>query len=870
LQKVQFEAELWGLTRDLLMCNCPKSQADAQAEQETRLQSLHRYSTDSEIWEAFLDSDVTGQEYEVTLSWLQDRSAASSVTVEEAIAELTINSQRGEGVWSAGPIYTKNAIKAQKRSRSWPKPLEPSNPGIKVSHTRAPDGMPLVTQLDPDARMRENAVLQPQDDFHEQAAWQACWEFLRRGSNQDDLRDFWGERKEEWRAMILRLTDPYATKKPLSPWFRIINLVSNSEWLDGCRALSRDNEGTYTYQSAVYGLMCGDAHSSSKVCRTIDDNLFSMFNALLISRYKSYIDAYREKLQSPSSVAYHPPQSTLEHVRQYLVLSQTDEKMREESRKPHMLLEAAIICKEFDSFFVQQGQAAAQVAHGTGESAHLMNKDDMTPVNHIAQLAAQDPDSIRMIAHLQLLLKALGYLQRSYDTELYAVENNIANYIGWLQREGELELLPLYASKLSPGRIPSVMGAILIDITEPRERSLQIRLMKRYGINVSDVLWGVWSLANYNEVDRAKRGLLRFNAPKITCYVGPGRVQNIKIRGRFMSEEISEQEEIAIRSAEWFRYIDADNWGRACYAVSALYKMFLFDGKLGAARELARRTPLAEISLAALGINVFFAEFTEVSENGDADMDGLPLEDRVKPISPMRKKKERKEPLLEREGTSREMLASKALVWGQLEQLIHAMDALERWNVFADEVERSASYRSSISTRTQVTNKMHSSRNNTTAMRAIKKELRSTLDDVRESMYPLLEKDFLCRPVDEREGVVLTQIRIHFLPECILAYCSVLYFAGHYISRSWLVECMSLAEVVATTETLTRTFVEGKRMREFVDAMAWTAQGMVGAREVGRRGKNGKGDKDKEGELGLWSVNWPTGAFGVGDLESLD
>lgn len=161
-------------------------------------------------------------------------------------------------------------------------------------------------------------------------------------------------------------------------------------------------------------------------------------------------------------------------------------------------------------------------------------------------------------------------------------------------------------------------------------------------------------------------------------------------------------------------------------------------------------------------------------------------------------------------------------------------------------------------------------RNNPPAMRALKRELRDVLDEVREAMYPLLSPDFLCKPQDIAEADALQVIRNHYLPECVLAYNSVLYFAGHSISRSWLVECMSLAQVVATTESLTKAFVEGKRMREFVDAMAKSAQGMIGANEVGKKVKVGKGEKEREGGLGLWTVRWPSDTGSVGDLEALD
>ena len=90
------------------------------------------------------------------------------------------------------------------------------------------------------------------------------------------------------------------------------------------------------------------------------------------------------------------------------------------------------------------------------------------------------------------------------------------------------------------------------------------------------------------------------------------------------------------------------------------------------------------------------------------------------------------------------------------------------------------------------------------------------LNEVREHMFPILDEDYLSQPMDDSEARFLDEIRRWYLPEIILAYHSVLYFAGHAISRSWLVECMNLAQIVATNSTLTDAFVESGRMRELV------------------------------------------------------
>ncbi len=133
-------------------------------------------------------------------------------------------------------------------------------------------------------------------------------------------------------------------------------------------------------------------------------------------------------------------------------------------------------------------------------------------------------------------------------------------------------------------------------------------------------------------------------------------------------------------------------------------------------------------------------------------------------------------------------------------------------------------------------------------MRSMKKVMQAALNDVRVAMFPLLESDFLSRPSDEAEAIPLANIRNHYLPECVLAYNSVLYFAGHVITRSWLVECMNLAQEVATNDTLTEAFVASSRMKELVSAFALSSQALLHANEQGSK----KGKKDEGIEI--WQV----------------
>lgn len=683
-QKLRLEADLWALTKNLLLSYSPRAISEAADAAAHSFSELHRYSTNHQIWNAFLDCDTTAQEYETILAWLHERAEETSPSIDDLVHNLVIAAERGEGSWSAGPLFTKAAIKKQKRDRAWPLPLDPSNPGINSFLRRQSDRKQLVTQLDPDVMTREVAHLEAQDEFYEQAAWLTCWELLRRGKPLSDIRAWWDEHNEQWRSLLLRSGAP--GEAVASPWLRMMNLASNSDWGARCSELAASDAIKDPFQQAVYAILAGNASVSEKVCETTDEWLFSEFNALLIHRYQQYLQAYQKKKAGSDQHAYQVPDK--EATRLFTRDLQTNPAFKDELHEPHKLTQAALMGQDFDDFFVVVGRAAAQIAYTDGGFGfrHLIAKDEASAVSESALLTAQDEDCVRVVVHLQLVLRSLGFLEESWETNQYQLENNIVNYIGWLQQAKKWSLLPIYASKLSAERIQQVLGQILIDITNDKERDAQVRLLKKYDIDVSKVVYGIASLATYHAMNRFKSPSFRFRAPRITERAGPGNAGLTKIRSEFMGEgDAHPEEERLVSAVEWYRFVEAENWSFACHHIGFLYKLWLYEGKFEALRGLMMRCELAHISLSALHMNLQYADDTQ----DHPDVENINTNGAEGPASPKKSPKKRKANLhpLAREGTSRNRLYEKSLSWLQLEQLTRALVALQRWQDLAEEVE---------------------------------------------------------------------------------------------------------------------------------------------------------------------------------------
>ncbi|PGH01485.1 hypothetical protein AJ79_07923 [Helicocarpus griseus UAMH5409] len=145
-----------------------------------------------------------------------------------------------------------------------------------------------------------------------------------------------------------------------------------------------------------------------------------------------------------------------------------------------------------------------------------------------------------------------------------------------------------------------------------------------------------------------------------------------------------------------------------------------------------------------------------------------------------------------------------------LEYLIAAFDSLETWAVRYDHYDN-------------LTDKQEA--------KDFRKKLQEIIDAVTERIDPLCG-DWLIYPKDDAEATELEFIKTTYLPEVILAYHSALFSAGHTIGREVLTQCMRLSTIIASSQSLTDSFVASGRMRELVDALALSSMAMMGAKDM--------------------------------------
>ncbi|EFW13928.1 conserved hypothetical protein [Coccidioides posadasii str. Silveira] len=803
----QREAETWDLLSQLLLIADPETRERAEQCQETALQSLHRYSSDQEVWENFLETDLFARECVIVLQWLE-KTARSANGRDSVVSELDKDTDRDQGLWAHGWLYTKETIKGAKRLRSWPQPLDPEDSRVTSSLLGSERQAPLITQLDPDAIIRQGLGLQKQDQVHEQAAWLTCWKMLRSGRSWSEIRAWSQERLESWRAISVFGASLHPNSKstslPDTGLSRMMSCRSQQSWKSACSVLASDPH-VDRYERAVYALLCGETKPAYAVCQSWDDFLYVFYNHMVLSRYSDFCKQFLRKLGLPSNtkvlVNIEPPNH--DGIRYFLSNIRKDERFAEESKNFYRQIQAAILSQNYDYFFYNHAIAKSKyVEHINGPS--LLPLQPPPGMTQDPLLTAPDNESsLRIIAHLYLLLSFVGIFRvESHLLDQYGL--NVIKYVEVLREKDKMDLIPLYASLLPETMGQATLGIVLINVLGEGERQVLLQRMRAFGINVSGVLscqWQ-WALAG-TDIDVKKPIKI---AGKFVTEQKPGSISalNKDIIGR----DVPLRHERLIRCMEWYRFVGTE-WPTLCVNIAYLYKRFLRRTQLATARELWKRIQFSQIPVPP----EFNLIALKVDANADSHINQSADNRPASPVKAGRSKSPLKSAAYHRQRLSSmssgktvaEQLCIHARTVEDLELLISTLDAMERWGNLSDE---------------------YLELSNPERKREFQQMLQQAIDDVTENVNPLCQ-DWLCRPLNEEEAAEFDLIRTAYLPEIILMYHNSLYLAGCTIGREILAQCMSLSIAIAGSQTLTECFVSAGRMRELVRALAMSSMAIM-------------------------------------------
>ena len=580
IQRLQLESDTWRLLLNLISIDDPASRASFKEAQQVAFQNLHRYSTDREIWEQFLNADQYALECVLAMKWLEETAKAGHQELDMLITDMEAQADRGHGLWAHGWLFTKEAIKGHKRLRAWPQPLDPNDPGISRSLLSDDENKPLITQLDPDALTRQRNGLQPQDEYYERATWMTCWKMLRQGENWTKIREWAQSRLENWRAVSLCGSSVEShsanTRTPVDDGMtRLMNSRAHDSWRAACSALTR-NPDTDDFQRAVYALLCGETEPATKICRSWDDYLYVNFNRIVLSRYQGFCKQFQRKLSYfPSSpVAFKPEPAGHADLRKFFHYLRGNERVGSEARNPFRNLQAAILSKDYDSHFSILAQAVSQVGMNKFGKDSIIPQLPATQADESYLIAAEDDEALRIATHLYLIVQSLGYVRT--DTHFFETASAIVvGYIANLEEMNLFDSIPLYVSLLPSDMCRSVFSKILIDIIDPTERKQQLRHMQKLNIDIRAVLDAQWSwLSAGIPVIEYSSGITEY------CRVSR-RLDGLRVllppKKDLIGTSIADEDEKMIRSLEWLR-ATGGQWSKICKLGAWLYRKFFGMG----------------------------------------------------------------------------------------------------------------------------------------------------------------------------------------------------------------------------------------------------------------------------------------------------
>ncbi|RMZ72588.1 nuclear pore complex [Pyrenophora seminiperda CCB06] len=869
----QWQAELatWKLLKLVIEHYHPEPGTDVAAEKAARLEAMGEhalYRNNSELWDRFLLEDDQAKEKALVLRWLEQTARDSGSDVKAIITGLEEHSGKGAHTWTSGWLETKSKIKQAKRMEGTDQPLKPIDSNIKTTDRTAN----LVTQLDPDAPSRQKRALEKSDEYYERSLWMVAYEMMRRGLPWKTIMDWCYERNESWRGFSIGAA--YEHHPDHGP--NVAGPTAGYLFRRMCFYAARG--ARISYEGAVYGLLSGDLKQVQAVCRSWDDHLYAHYNALLLSRFDSYLQKNHPKRVPESLAQKFLFQDAVANIgdwetspQKVIGLLKKERSTARQSVSPIKLIQGALIGKDTDDLMLKVGVALADMFERDDRRHSLIIHPDSSeddrgpkPVGEVRtyqaedyyKTLAKDPHSFRILVHLFIVLRNglhIMFDDTHQDKAFLATENVITAYIEFLRLTKRFDAIPLYAAQLLEERAAYTLARVLPDIKNSSEQQHSVLLMEAYRIDIIQVVSQSFTFAARDS------GFTHFNKEGYTVISNPitrfnilDDVENaqdralwpgIRVKKTFDGAEISPQDEIIINALQWYNYIGKD-YNHTFEHLKNAMTIFLLNGRIAAAEKVIRDLSVESLSLsrteALLGYPFDF--MTPGTEEQDERQlhehrDNLSTAARAAaiPIAQLPDAEQHREMVFD--------LRKQSSSYYDLQQIVRLLVLFREWR---DEEEALIQFRRDLQ-REATTTKPKPDTQHT-------KELLDSITTIFDTLIPSISGYMASDPDYLTEQI--WELMKAYVPDMILAYLSVLQSASWFLNKDPAIKAMEVAVVVADkgNEWVQKVLLETGRMSEVLECLARISHCMLklneGGKAQGSKKRGGKGETLKLWDLG--------------------
>ncbi|KAG4304330.1 hypothetical protein PORY_002305 [Pneumocystis oryctolagi] len=422
IEQWDLECKTWDLVQRLY---------SHRVQKPSKLPSVHEYSSNVILEEAFYTQNPEAMENTIVLNWLKD------IFPEPSLSEISGKK------W----LYTRENIRMKR---------------LQIKSFKEDR---LIDELDPDAPTRQQKLLDDKDSEFERKFLRDLFLLIRCG-DFDKACDICKETGNFLRSAILQGCIEY--RDPLidenNAELGVMGTKRKQLWKKMCYELSKQTE-LDPYERALYGVLSGDLQSVLQVCETWEDYLWAYCNSICEHQITTNLKHLGKIKPSQDLIIPNVESISLSSVLENLIHSD-NELIRNVANEPMRIIQSSIITSKIDELISNLNTQLQDIQNGTS-SVNIKSI----------------PSFLRFIVHFILLLR-----QANISINENHSNNLICAYIELLAAGGKQDIVPLYVAQLPHDMSIEVYAKFLSNIDDDQQRIDQLHLATKYKLDMLNSL----------------------------------------------------------------------------------------------------------------------------------------------------------------------------------------------------------------------------------------------------------------------------------------------------------------------------------------------------------------------------------------------